>query len=115
VLAVRHGFFFSSRRRHTRFSRAGVQTCALPISGSRWQQSWMPCCSAPRSPVASSALCWGCTAGWILRQSNETVCPVCGAGTKLRSEERRVGKECRARREAEEDELGRAHGREGPE
>src|SRR5438067_3054814 len=25
-------FFFSSRRRHTRFSRTGVQTCALPIS-----------------------------------------------------------------------------------
>src|SRR5690606_7121999 len=24
--------FFSSRRRHTRFSRDGVQTCALPIS-----------------------------------------------------------------------------------
>src|SRR5690606_41663856 len=26
-------FFFSSRRRHTRFSRDWVQTCALPISG----------------------------------------------------------------------------------
>src|SRR5690606_1286399 len=25
--------FLSSRRRHTRFSRTGVQTCALPISG----------------------------------------------------------------------------------
>src|SRR3712207_8847324 len=25
-------FFFSSRRRHTRYWRAGVQTCALPIS-----------------------------------------------------------------------------------
>src|SRR5690606_40153179 len=25
-------FFFSSRRRHTRFSLTGVQTCALPIS-----------------------------------------------------------------------------------
>src|SRR2546422_4414630 len=25
-------FFFSSRRRHTRCSRDGVQTCALPIS-----------------------------------------------------------------------------------
>src|SRR5205809_607121 len=28
-------FFFSSRRRHTRCSRAGVQTCALPILGLR--------------------------------------------------------------------------------
>src|SRR5207248_9165261 len=26
-------FFFSSRRRHTRSKRTGVQTCALPISG----------------------------------------------------------------------------------
>src|SRR2546429_135008 len=29
------GFFFSSRRRHTRCSRDWVQTCALPISGRR--------------------------------------------------------------------------------
>src|SRR5687768_18114291 len=28
-------FFFSSRRRHTRCSRAGVQTCALPICAAR--------------------------------------------------------------------------------
>src|SRR2546422_7089760 len=28
-------FFFSSRRRHTRCSRDGVQTCALPIWGDR--------------------------------------------------------------------------------
>src|SRR5207302_4256075 len=27
-------FFFSSRRRHTRFHVTGVQTCALPISAS---------------------------------------------------------------------------------
>src|SRR5689334_24468267 len=27
-------FFFSSRRRHTRFDCTGVQTCALPIFGS---------------------------------------------------------------------------------
>src|SRR6266850_6909475 len=26
-------FFFSSRRRHTRYKVTGVQTCALPISG----------------------------------------------------------------------------------
>src|SRR3712207_1360220 len=28
-------FFFSSRRRHTRYCVTGVQTCALPISGTR--------------------------------------------------------------------------------
>src|SRR5688500_19288242 len=28
----RYQFFFSSRRRHTRYKVTGVQTCALPIS-----------------------------------------------------------------------------------
>src|SRR3712207_4277944 len=32
-------FFFSSRRRHTRYWRAGVQTCALPICG-RFSMDW---------------------------------------------------------------------------
>src|SRR5690606_39908474 len=31
-LVLFYSFFFSSRRRHTRFHVTGVQTCALPIS-----------------------------------------------------------------------------------
>src|SRR5437773_4500125 len=31
ILPAEASFFFSSRRRHTRSKRAGVQTCALPI------------------------------------------------------------------------------------
>src|SRR3546814_1408141 len=41
-------FFFSSRRRHTRCALVtGVQTCALPISGSR-PSPWAP---APPNPA----------------------------------------------------------------
>ena len=73
-------FFFSSRRRHTRSGRVtGVQTCALPISllplrttvhvsGKFWQQQ----------PLVLHA-----------RHSFVTL--------RQRSEERRVGKECRSR------------------
>src|SRR3712207_9396585 len=35
-------FFFSSRRRHTRYWRTGVQTCALPISSSERDPSPEP-------------------------------------------------------------------------
>src|SRR5215475_14889931 len=63
-------FFFSSRRRHTRFHVTGVQTCALPISPPR---------AAAANTIPSGA-------------------PV-GAAKLVtgRSEERRVGKECRSR------------------
>ena len=37
----RCGFFFSSRRRHTRYiSVTGVQTCALPISNGIYAGYW---------------------------------------------------------------------------
>src|SRR3546814_5001963 len=63
-------FFFSSRRRHTRCALVtGVQTCALPIYGSRPVRV--------RRSVAMRHWC-GASAGPRTR----------------RSEERRVGKEC---------------------
>src|SRR5256885_12112403 len=36
---ARRLFFFSSRRRHTRFDCTGVQTCALPISAQA-EEAW---------------------------------------------------------------------------
>src|SRR3546814_13921687 len=37
-------FFFSSRRRHTRCALVtGVQTCALPISGTLWEGRYKSC------------------------------------------------------------------------
>src|SRR5215475_15298695 len=69
-------FFFSSRRRHTRFSRDWSSTCALPI---------YPPVDPPVMPPAP--------------------CPTCGSACFWqgiddpagRSEERREGKECRSR------------------
>src|SRR5213078_5065161 len=63
-------FFFSSRRRHTRFELVtGVQTCALPISD------------------RSKTKCRCTTIARGARRSRS-------ARSRSRSEERRVGKEC---------------------
>ena len=73
-------FFFSSRRRHTRsFHVTGVQTCALPISCTEITviNDWsMRCVTSIDSPVDIN--------------SEQTY-------KVERSEERRVGKECRSR------------------
>src|SRR3546814_3703909 len=77
-------FFFSSRRRHTRCALVtGVQTCALPISGSRW------ICTnfASGKYSCSMSICGVCDGPFNSIGTPEV--PVCH-----RSEERRVGKEC---------------------
>src|SRR6267378_2989345 len=66
-------FFFSSRRRHTRSLRTGVQTCALPI--------WLCHCSQLLPEISRG----NSFPGGVSRMSAS------------RSEERRVGKECRSR------------------
>src|SRR5213076_3423806 len=65
-------FFFSSRRRHTRWLVVtGVQTCALPIS----------------QPPAATAM-------WRGRLSSSWTFGSWATASVVRSEERRVGKEC---------------------
>src|SRR5256885_16945308 len=76
-------FFFSSRRRHTRLqgdwsSDVCSSDLPIPMSGSR----------APRR--ARAIRC-----GWWTAACRG--CPFPGASTAWRSEERRVGKECRSR------------------
>src|SRR5207302_2532525 len=67
-------FFFSSRRRHTRFSR-----------------DWS-------SDVCSSDLpCSHATAGAPSSRPDSKNMPSAGSSPPARSEERRVGKECRSR------------------
>src|SRR5690606_40912138 len=74
-------FFFSSRRRHTRFSRD-------------WSSD--VCSSDLFSRAARST-----TASRPRKSSSRTTAPACRR-TSRRSEERRVGKECRSRWGAEQ-------------
>src|SRR2546423_193495 len=97
--------FFSSRRRHTRFDLTGVQTCALPISG---ENSDVPL----KQDLGSKHFDDGppcAPSGTLVRSPLELVCEPDGTGSAAlfdpglrprshqRSEERRVGKECRSR------------------
>src|SRR3546814_5238124 len=101
-------FFFSSRRRHTSCALVtGVQTCALPIS--------TPCSAIPRSsPPTWASTRWPSSAaatphpsphppepkrthpqrGGPLQPSSDNQGSAAPGGGALRSEERRVGKEC---------------------
>src|SRR5690348_17568153 len=81
-------FFFSSRRRHTRLTWTGVQTCALPIS-------------LDLEAITLNLLAVSCP---TLETQDETqshpgrTCKSATITRSSRSEERRVGKECRSRR-----------------
>src|SRR5690606_39827904 len=91
-------FFFSSRRRHTRFSRDwSSDVCSSDLFEFR---------AVGANPSAAR------TAGMSVSRATVLVLVVAGAlaglagsslilGSQPRSEERRVGKECRSRRSAE--------------
>src|SRR5262249_59976720 len=66
-------FFFQAEDGIRDWSVTGVQTCALPISPITVEETTMR--AVPPLPT----------------------CPACGALARPRSEERRVGKECRSR------------------
>ena len=92
-------FFFSSRRRHTRSGRVtGVQTCALPISFFATKTSFMYRREADVFLRHLFMISRSLTAIVI----HAVIWFVYGHGRQLhiymtRSEERRVGKECRSR------------------
>src|SRR5207237_2951651 len=81
VLCLLFCFFFQAEDGIRDSSVTGVQTCALPISalGSRPSLSQISSYSASVSPSSRCRL-------------------IAAAGGPSRSEERRVGKECRSRR-----------------
>src|SRR5690554_7679521 len=91
-------FFFSSRRRHTRCGRDWSSDCALPI------YSRVAKCSGAMQLSAALSTAFlkieGVQFDAILEQLrvwlDGMVAPPAGANM-LRSEERRVGKECRSR------------------
>src|SRR2546426_5978184 len=103
VVAV--SFFFSSRRRHTRFDWTGVQTCALPISFNLAKGSIPARTDVPDTKFEACGK--KSMADLKVAIKNDTMLgsfahghampdAVKGAGYD-RSEERRVGKECRSR------------------
>src|SRR3546814_5471662 len=80
-------FFFSSRRRHTRCALVtGVQTCALPISAI-WNRHPELVSGSIVPPAMASIV-----EKWMLKQVQHD--GTYGGRTSVRSEERRVGKEC---------------------
>src|SRR5689334_24718326 len=82
-------FFFSSRRRHTRWNCDWSSTCALPIFGGTLLHdsvgSHVPPDDHGREPGCGVAI----DPPHVGRQQRQR--------DQLRSEERRVGKECRSR------------------
>src|SRR5690606_39363252 len=98
---------FSSRRRHTRFSRDWSSECALPISRDQLADELWPIVLAQ---VKAAAASWQepDQGIWEMRGDpqhftmSKIMCWVAldrGARlAEMRSEERRVGKECRVRR-----------------
>src|SRR5690606_40242514 len=94
-------FFFSSRRRHTRFSRdwsSDVCSSDLRPASAGYQTR--------AGAVALGSLALGCAATALAQPPSIGVAPVTLDGGPYvfdtRSEERRVGKECRARWAADE-------------
>src|SRR5690606_40704116 len=95
-------FFFSSRRRHTRFSRDwSSDVCSsdletLPEAPFYYNHE----AKAGERAAITFALSWLPDGGTPIQESYVNLIPTAQGGTHvngLRSEERRVGKECRCR------------------
>src|SRR5690606_41118369 len=91
-------FFFQAEDGIRDFHVTGVQTCALPILASVRSLSLARlCCSAVvRMAFLTAELARKCS-GAAIRDSNSAPIAASGSPASRRSEERRVGKECRAR------------------
>src|SRR3546814_7598256 len=96
-------FFFASRRRHTRCALVtGVQTCALPILVFKANNSLQPHRRLDAGEIAGLRREFDCVppafliggAGRLTRKKGWDVLITVFRGAELRSEERRVGKEC---------------------
>src|SRR5256885_13120018 len=90
-------FFFQAEDGIRDYKVTGVQTCALPISGN--PKFFLGTDSAPHARHAKETAC-GCAGIYTAYAAIEFYAIAfeeAGALGKLRSEERRVGKECRSR------------------
>src|SRR5690606_41057260 len=91
-------FFFSSRRRHTRFSRDWSSDCALPIfEDDDGCPDKKPLVEVTKEEIRiNQKIMFGHDSADIQKESDELLDAVAET-LKQRSEERRVGKECRCR------------------
>src|SRR3712207_7607839 len=92
-MSCREVFFFQAEDGIRDIGVTGVQTCALPIS---------PCCcglSAPGGATRGHCASYGDSATTPTAQpvDNDPASPDSTPALGVRSEERRVGKECRSR------------------
>src|SRR5256885_13117707 len=86
-LVVIYFFFFQAEDGIRDYKVTGVQTCALPIcsaSVTTWKRRYVASSPGPSTPMRRA---------W--RRAHDTV--RASPGRNARSEERRVGKECRSR------------------
>src|SRR5256885_3172913 len=87
-------FFFQAEDGIRDYKVTGVQTCALPIFAERGHvKGHHAATTIAISVIAHHALAF-CLTGWTKRKSLQTKFTIV---RYLRSEERRVGKECRSR------------------
>src|SRR5438270_9861089 len=90
-------FFFQAEDGIRDLTVTGVQTCALPIS----RRSVLVVREEPsrsNSPSSSTRRSFGCWAsGRFATSSRNSVPPSASSHRPMKSEERRVGKECRSR------------------
>src|SRR5260221_7467904 len=90
-------FFFQAEDGIRDHCVTGVQTCALPISSNRNTVSFASCCARGPSKWCHSAAATGSGEGVSIHSTPENVTVPAVRAVAARSEERRVGKECRSR------------------
>src|SRR5260221_8244629 len=96
-----HHFFFSRRRRHTRsLCDWSSDVCSSDLFGPNYTANWQSLQPSKRLPVGS--VVWAETGDQahplvIFTPTFRTTLDMATSPSRIRSEERRVGKECRSR------------------
>src|SRR5438874_7210958 len=90
-------FFFQAEDGIRDLYVTGVQTCALPISSRPDGSGEPPYVSISSAGVISHSLAQARRKRRFIAPDWQSVKTVCAAASQTRSEERRVGKECRSR------------------
>src|SRR5690606_39489765 len=90
-------FFFQAEDGIRDFHVTGVQTCALPISALRFNQLARAACSRSSLPLSEPSMTTSPASITAPPISDASTADSTSTSRPKRSEERRVGKECRSR------------------